>query len=348
VGNLFPLVPIAKDAAGQIIPGTWNMAAVTLMAGGLFIAAWSTYAFETAVCYTREFRDPAKDTVKAIVYSGLLCLFVFTVVPLTFQGVLGLGQLISPAVTDAQGHVVQAAEYSGILNSAIYSGMGVAQAMATMIHASPLVLNIIIAMMILALMLAIVTSMAGSSRTLYQASVDGWLPRYLNKTNHRGAPTRAMWTDLTFNLLLLMMSDYVFVLAISNVCYIIFNFLNLNSIWIHRIDRPDHARPYRAPTILIIGGTLLSFVNMFLMGMGANVWGAGTLATGVIAALLIIPVFAFRHYVVDGGKFPESMMDDLHLSPDVAVQRRAGILPYLVLGGGIVTVFVGHMLAVVG
>ena len=28
-----------------------------------------------------------------------------------------------------------------------------------------------------------------------------------------------MWTDLSFNLLLLLMSDYVFVLAASNVSY---------------------------------------------------------------------------------------------------------------------------------
>ncbi|MDT7568666.1 MAG: hypothetical protein QOG76_7290, partial [Pseudonocardiales bacterium] len=31
------------------------------------------------------------------------------------------------------------------------------------------------------------------------------------------APARAMWTDLSFNLLLLLMSDYVFVLAASTV-----------------------------------------------------------------------------------------------------------------------------------
>ncbi|MFP3802343.1 amino acid permease, partial [Paraburkholderia sp. SIMBA_027] len=92
------------------------------------------------------------------------------------------------------------------------------------------------------LVLAIMTSMAGSSRTLYQASVDGWLPKYLSHVNHNGAPTRAMWTDLVFNLVLLLMSDYVVVLAMSNVGYIIFNFLNLNAAWIHRLDRPSWER----------------------------------------------------------------------------------------------------------
>jgi amino acid transporter len=89
-------------------------------------------------------------------------------------------------------------------------------------------------MLLLALMLAITTAMAGSSRTLYPGSGDGWLPRYLNYVNKNGAPTHGMWTDLTFNLILLLMSDYLFVLAVSNVCYIVFNFLNLNAGWIHR------------------------------------------------------------------------------------------------------------------
>ena len=59
------------------------------MLGGMFIAAWSTYAFETAVCYTSEFKNPGTDTFKAIFYSGLLCMLLYILVPFTFQGVLG-------------------------------------------------------------------------------------------------------------------------------------------------------------------------------------------------------------------------------------------------------------------
>ena len=56
-----------------------------------------------------------------------------------------------------------------------------------------------------------------------------------------------MWTDLGFNVCLLALSDYVFVLAASNVGYIIFCFLNLNAGWIHRVDRPNWERPWKAP-----------------------------------------------------------------------------------------------------
>ncbi|SOE91741.1 amino acid/polyamine/organocation transporter, APC superfamily [Burkholderia sp. D7] len=342
--HLFPLYPLAKDAAGKVIDGAWDMSGVTLMAGGLFIAAWSTYGFETAVCYTREFRDPRRDTVKAIIYSGLLCIVFFTLVPLAFQGALGLGQLVTPEVKDASGAVTQAAVYDGILSPGIYSGMGVAQAMGSIVHGGALVEHVLMAMLVLALVLAIMTSMAGSSRTLYQASVDGWLPKYLGQVNANGAPTRAMWTDLGFNLILLLMSDYVFVLAMSNVGYIIFNFLNLNATWIHRFDRAGWSRPFRASTWLLVAGTILSFVNLALMGLGADTWGRGTLVSGVVFAALIVPVFVWRHYVTDKGQFPTAMTDDMGLG-DTDVQKRAGVWPYVTLIAGLVVVAGAHFLA---
>ena len=112
------------------------------------------------------------------------------------------------------------------------------------------------------------------------------------------------------------MSDYLFILAASNVGYIIFNFLNLNAGWIHRMDRPHWERPYQAPTILIAIGGVLAYVNAALMGAGADVWGAHTLWTGLIFAALIIPVFLFRHYVQDKGVFPKDMMEDMHLGKE--------------------------------
>ena len=315
------------------------------MAGGLFIAAWSTYGFETAVCYTREFKNPKTDTFKAIFYSGLLCVAVFTLVPIAFQGHLGLGSLITPAVVDAAGVVTTPAVYDGMLAPSIYSGMGVAASLSDMAGGGAFIGNLMVIMLVLALLLSIMTSMAGSSRTLYQASVDGWLPKYLSHVNEHGAPTKAMWTDLCFNLILLMMSDYVFILAASNVGYIIFNFLNLNAGWIHRIDRPNWLRPYKAPTLVLALGGILGFVNLGIMGLGADVWGAGTLKVGLIFASFIVPVFIFRHYVQDKGVFPTQMLEDMHIDGhDEGVTNKAGILPYVALLTGVVLVWYMHSL----
>jgi amino acid transporter len=310
--NLVPLIPVS---------GAWDKAGMTLFLGGMFIAAWSTYGFETAVCYTREFKDPKTDTFKAIFYSGLLCLFVYIAVPLVFQGALGVKGVSEPGIVD---------------------GSGVGNAMAGMIHGGPFVTNLIVIMLIFALMLAIMTSMAGSARTLYQASMDGWFPKYLSHVNKHGAPTYAMWTDLSFNLILLLMSDYVFVLAASNVGYIIFNFLNLNSGWIHRIDNSHIKRPWKAPTWLLGLNTVLAFVNMAFMGAGANVWGKGTLLIGLLFSAGIIPVFLYRHYVSDKGVFPARMLEDLQIEAGKTVPKRAGFLPYAALIGGVAVLFISN------
>ncbi|MHA7851942.1 MAG: APC family permease [Roseovarius sp.] len=324
-----PFVPLSYDAEGNPVNGSWNMAGWTVLMGGLFIAGWSTYAFETAVCYTREFRNPDRDTVRAIAYAGILCLFVFSLVPIAFQGFLGL---------------------EGMLEPGIATGEGVGAAMAQMVGGGAIIGNAIIVMLILALLLVVMSAMAGSSRTLYQGSVDGWLPRYLSHVNHNGAPTRAMWTDLGFNMLLLMMSDYVFLLALANVNYMVFIFLNLQSGWMHRMDSPNAKRPYRAPTWLLAMGAILGFVNLAFLGMGANIWGAGTLTVGLLVAAAIIPVFCYRHYIQDKGEFPEQMYKDMMLAHgeegSTRVQTRAGILPYLTLAAAVAVVLFFNWIAV--
>ena len=321
--NFTPLEPLKAAYAPDM--GSWNIAGWTLILGAMFIAAWSTYGFETAVCYTSEFRDPGTDTFKAIFYSGLLCLVLFTLVPFTFQGVLGLQGMLEPSIVD---------------------GSGVAAAMANMVgHGSALVTNLLVMLMILALMLCLMTAMAGSSRTLYQGSRDGWLPRYLSHVNEHGAPTHAMWTDLVINLAVLAIAcadatSFFFILAVSNCGYIIFNFLNLNSGWLHRIDNADVPRPWRAPSWVLGLGAIFAFVNAVFMGAGAKVWNPSALWAGLFTAALIIPVFCFRHYVQDKGVFPAHMLEDLGLHE--ADFKKAGALPYIVLVAGLLVVLASN------
>ena len=321
-----PLVPLATPYAPE--PGRWDIRGWTLVLGGVFIAAWSTYAFETAVCYTSEFKNPGTDTFKAIFSSGMLCMVVFLLVPFTFQGFLGVTGMIAPGIVD---------------------GTGVAAVLASMVSGSVFIGGLLVLLMILALLLSAMTAMAGSSRTLYQGSVDGWLPRYLSKVNRHGAPTRAMWTDFSFNLILLAFTatdaaSFSFVLAISNCAYIIFNFLNLNAGWIHRIDNGHVPRPWKAPTIVLAAGGVLAFVNAGLMGAGAQVWNPKALTTAFVAAAMIVPIFCLRHYVQDGGKFPARMLEDLGSVDGQLGERKAGRLPYLALAAGLLVVLVSSRL----
>ncbi len=321
--HFLPLLPLVRDAAGHVGFGHYNLAGITLMAGGMFMAGWATYGFETAVCYTSEFKDPRRDTFKAIVYSGLLCIAIFTLVPLAFQGSLGLDRLLDPG---------------------LYDGTAVGVVMAKMIGGGAVVTHVVVAMLVPSLVLAVMTSMMGSSRTLYQGAVDGWLPKYLAHVNAHGAPTRAMWTDLIFNLVLLMLSDNIMLLAIGNVGYLIFNFLNLQAGWIHRLDRGESPRPYKARNWLLALGAVFGFLNLAFMGMGADIWGPGTLRNGLLFTCLIVPVFLFRHYVQDKGKFPAAFQRDIELVNRTGARRSWR--PYAVLALAALVVWVTHSIAV--
>ena len=228
-----------------------------------------------------------------------------------------------------------------MLEPGIYDGSGVAAALAGMVGGGPIVGGLLVVMMVFGLLLTIMTAMAGTSRTQYQAAVDGWFPRYLAAVNQHGAPVRAMLTDLVFNAVLLAFSDYLFVLAVSCCNYLAFNFLNLNSGWIHRIDNAHIRRPWRAPTPVMALGTVFAFVNALLLGAGASVWGEHALLIAVALMALIIPIFGWRHYVRDRGRFPAGMLDDLGIPDGSLGEHRAGLRPYFALIAGILIVLAG-------
>ena len=150
-----------------------------------------------------------------------------------------------------------------------------------------------------------------------------------------------------FNLILLAIAcadatSFFFVLAVSNVGYIIFNFLNLNSGWLHRIDSAHVPRPFKAPNWVLGLGAVFAFVNALFMGAGAKVWNASALWAGLATAAMIIPVFVFRHYIQDGGKFPHETFDDLQVGDGAHTRKRAGMLPYITLVGGLAVVLIAN------
>jgi len=90
---------------------------------------------------------------------------------------------------------------------------------------------------------------------------------------------------------------------------------------------------------------VLAFVNAFLLGAGAEVWGSGTLVAGAIAIGLVIPVFIFRHFIQDKGVFPPQMLADLSVDGGASIGRpKAGMLPYVALAGGVLSATVAYVI----
>jgi hypothetical protein len=89
-------------------------------------------------------------------------------------------------------------------------------------------------------------------------------------------------------------------------------------------------------------GAVFAFVNAMFMGAGAKIWHPWALWAGFITAALIVPVFCFRHYVQDRGKFPAKMLEDLQVGGKSISDTRAGMLPYLTLAAGIAVVVIAN------
>jgi len=96
----------------------------------------------------------------------------------------------------------------------------------------------------------------------------------------------------------------------------------------------------------LVVGAALSFVNLAFMGFGADVYGVGTLSTGLAFCALIVPVFIYRHYIQDKGSFPREMAEDLEMVDGEKIVKRAGYWPYVVLALGVAVVAITHKLAV--
>ena len=153
--NYVPFLPLAEPGVASL--GNWDSAGIALLFGALFLAGWSTYGFEVVTYYTREFKSPARDTVKGLVVSGLVCMTVFILLPISFQGVLGLEHMQDETIID---------------------GTGIAKAMGMMLEIPTSILWLFEGMMAATLLLVVSMVVGSSARCLYQGAKDGWLPRY--------------------------------------------------------------------------------------------------------------------------------------------------------------------------
>jgi hypothetical protein len=66
--------------------------------------------------------------------------------------------------------------------------------------------------------------------------------------------------------------------------------------------------------------------------------------SGIVAIALIIPVFIFRHFIKDKGVFPADMLADLTPDGRALGERKAGMLPYITLAAGVLTVAIAYVI----
>jgi amino acid transporter len=249
------------------VPGATGWHAFELIAAGLFVAAWSAYAFETPIVCTAEFRNPQRDAPKAVFSAGGLCLFFYGLGPFVLYGVVG-GDKIKEDPATALVPLAQS----------VFGTAG----------------ELLIILLLVALLLSINTAILGSARTLYQASKDGWIFGFMQRTSIRGVPLRAMGFDVVFNLILMLIGNPIYIIAASTVGYMVFNVLNITTGYLLRKDAPLAERPYTAPLIMIRLGVVFAAVNFVLLFVGSPSWGWKYIGIGWAIVLAGIVIYYAR------------------------------------------------------
>ena len=261
MANLTPIEPIGGD--------WWSWDTLTTIAAGLFVAAWSAYAFETTICYTAEYRNPGKDAPRAIIAAGLLNLVFYGLGPIVLLGAVGTERIAEdPSVA-----------FAPLAEDTFGAGA-----------------DVVIALLIIAFILIINTAILGSARTLYQASADGYTVRGLQKLSKRKVPVRAMGFDVVFNLFLMLLGNPVAILAASTVGYMVTNVLDLIGGRMLRKNTEGIEAPYRAPSAIMALAIPFAALNFVLLFLGGPSWGWDAVGLGWAIVLVSIPVFLYRHW----------------------------------------------------
>jgi amino acid transporter len=290
------MIPLAIFMFGPFLSGQWSTAAMsyhmtpdgsvghdwTYFIVWLYLMGWSTYGIEIVATFVPEFKDPERDTPRAIRWCSIITAATFFMMPLATGGMLADGK---PAGGGAPG-----AFYTDIAAKLLGGG-------------APFIIILLCG----ALLLVMNVATADGGRVLFGMARDGLCLKGLGKLNTHAVPARAMTVDLFVNLFLLyFVSNPVGIYATSNLGYFVAMFFVLTGFILLRKDRPNWPRPIRLSGIWVPIAWLLTIVTVVLMVVGATRYdlsGYGSLTQlviGIGVLLLAIVLWIYRQVVEDG------------------------------------------------
>lgn len=251
-----------------------------------FPLTWTVIAMEAAACYIGECRKPDRDAKVAMTLEGGYGVFIYTLLPISFIIVLGAGALSNPDLVDPKTLFVTFA-------SAIFPGVG-----------GQLLQYAIATMLIIALALSGLNALMGCSRSLYQISSDGQLPRWWQHLNKHGVPDHAMFTNVGLSVVGVFMGGATAIYAFSNVGYLGSFVPVLIGFYLFRKYYPNARRPFRLPEFskyVALAMAVLFFVVWLVGGiLYAVIGGQGIYYfIGWVVALLYLPLYWYRSRIED-------------------------------------------------
>jgi amino acid transporter len=264
------LVHVSRLYPVEVPAHSWgSMSTWSLLTKWFFVTAWSAYGAEMGSTVVAEMRDAEHRAARALHVAGGVGLLSFGLIPFLMLALVGArGLTEDPLVT-----------FLPVAN-AVFGGIG---------------RTIVGVTLTAALILGAQAFIVGSSRTIYQMTRDGYMPRQFARTNRRGVPVGSMLWDGTviIALLLIFGTNVINVVAAANVGYLlVFVLMPIAFILLERRRRGDGRLQLAKPIILLAAG--LSVFNAFLLIAGGLQWGGKVVLTGVVVIVLILPISVIR------------------------------------------------------
>jgi amino acid transporter len=244
-----------------------SFATLMLVVKWFFVAAWAAYGGEMASTLASEMREGSAAIPRAVLLGGVACLVAFGLVPLILVGVVGAQGLTEDPL------VVFLTASREIYGSGGSTFIGLTLAAGLLLGAQAFII--------------------GSSRTIYQMSVDGHLPAVFARVTRRGAPVGSIvWDGAVITMMFVIFgTDVVNVIASANVGYVIvFVLLPLAFLASRRKSAPPGT--YRVGPGAKPLAVLLLAVNAVVLVVGGVQWGFEVVAVGVLVVALIVPISA--------------------------------------------------------
>jgi len=249
---------------------------------GSSLFGWTAYATEIAATFAPEYRDPERDTSKALRAAGVFTLALAVLIPIGLGGAVG-----DAAIAENPG---------GIYIEAFEAVVGSSGSM------------LITLVLVAAFLMVMNSATADAGRALYGIARDDMTVKQLNHLNRRGTPDRAIAVAAVLNIgLLLFVGNVLGIIFASNVGYILMMFFVLSGFVLLRRDRPAWPRPIRLRNFWIPIAVVLAVYNLVLGLVGffspAEAGYGGTTEQLVAAGVLLSSflLFLYRRLVQDRG-----------------------------------------------
>lgn len=281
------------DGLSWNIEGGWAGWHISLVF--LFLFAWSAYGTEVCATFTPEYKDPRRDTPRALRLAGLVTLAGSTLAP------LALGGTVSDAAIAADPGSIYVAAFERIAGSA--------SAVVTVVLAA-------------SFLLVMNGATADSGRALYGVAREKLTVRQLDHLNRNREPGRAIAVALVVNIVLvLFVGNPLGIIFAANVGYVLAHFFALAGFVLLRRDRPNWPRLIRLRSAWVPIAAVLAAFNLVILVVGAlspELAGYGGLPQqliGVGVLALSVVLLAYRRIVQDRGRITlreqvPSMPDD--------------------------------------